>query len=79
MLVLFTPLVSCSSASKGFTSLTEEQKEVLAYLPRDIVISHSAVRPIGPRKRRRQPCVGPGIREVTIWSVIYNGQKTDIC
>ncbi|WP_052634311.1 glycerophosphodiester phosphodiesterase family protein [Sanguibacteroides justesenii] len=40
MLVLFTPVVSCSSASKGFTSLSEEQKEVLAYLPRDIVISH---------------------------------------
>lgn len=40
MLVLFTPVISCSSASKGFTSLSGEQKEVLAYLPRDIVISH---------------------------------------
>ncbi|WP_294139393.1 glycerophosphodiester phosphodiesterase [uncultured Sanguibacteroides sp.] len=41
MFILLTPVVSCSSSSTvRFTPLTDEQKEVLAYLLRNIVISH---------------------------------------
>ena len=53
-------------------TLPPESREVLDYLPRNIVIG---VRRIGLRRKPKPPCVGPVISEPITWNWIYNERK----